>query len=168
MRYAISHTNLRSNKPSFISTPYTVNLPETCLSQTCQCRSKQLKNAVCIWSNLQEPKQQKVQCPKNNGEVMELCMSKYTGPISSSGVYLKILPFKTISWTVARGPMLPSLFASIIATRTRSCDIFCKMDWQGSFNPMATHEPRLTLLYLFLLGSVKNYIYMITIKPWPV
>jgi len=33
---------------------------------------------------------------------------------------------------------------------------------------MATHEPRSTLLDLFLLGSVKNYIYTIIFKPWPI
>jgi hypothetical protein len=68
----------------------------------------------------------------------------------------------------SRGPMLPSLSGSIIATRTRSCDIFCKADWQGRFISMVTHEPHLTLLDLFLLRSVRNYIYMITFKPWPI
>jgi len=147
--------------------------PSTCLGNVYpkhnhQRSSQQLKNAVCIWSKLQEPRQQKVQCPKNNGGVMEWCMSKYTGSVTSSGVYTHSLSVKTISRTAARGPRHPSLFASIIPTRTRSCDIFWKMDWQGSFNSVATHEPRSTLLDLFLLGSLKNYIYMIIFKSWPI
>jgi hypothetical protein len=52
--------------------------------------------------------------------------------------------------------MHPSLFASIIATRTRSCDIFWKIDWKGSFKSVATHESRSTPLDLFLLGSLKE------------
>ena len=118
--------------------------------------------------NYKNPGNKSTQCPKNNNGIMEWCKSKYTGSITSSGVYLQILPFKALSGTAARGPMLPSLFASVIAKRTRSCDSFWKMDWQERYNSMATHEPSLTLIDLFLLGSVKNYIYMITFKPWPI